>query len=338
MPAKPLALLITTGPRGPAPSLPYAPPLEQAGYAVEQRAIIESSSLRQLLSTLRIGAAIRRYDLVVANEYSTAIGLGLLAVIFRARARMVVLSLNLSRRALKLRLSPLQRLIDRSLRRYHAIVVHSAPEVASFVALHRLDPAPFRVIPWGFDLPGFDAGAVPAGLPPRYVCMIGRNNRDFATAAAALAGTRIGGVFVGAPASLESRGSDIRAFPALPFEQCLAIMAGALANLILVNDETRGAGHITAVAAMLLERPQIFSKVETLAGYLRDGEHGIGVPLRDPLAVRAAIERLAADPALAARLGQAGRRHALKEMSHALFLRRIVDVILGQERGDRPAR
>jgi hypothetical protein len=126
MPAKPLALLITTGPRGPAPSLPYAPPLEQAGYAVEQRAIIESSSLRQLLSTLRIRAAIRRYDLVVANEYSTAIGLGLLAVIFRARARMVVLSLNLSRRALKLRLSPVQRLIDRSLRRYHAIVVHSA--------------------------------------------------------------------------------------------------------------------------------------------------------------------------------------------------------------------
>ena len=328
MPRKPLALLTTTAPRGTVASLPYAAPLEQAGYTVEQRVIVESSSLRQLLYTLRIGARIRRYRLIVANEYSTAIGLGLLALLFRAKARMVVLSLNLSRRAFKFPFPPLQHLIDGALRRYDAIVVHSQPEVAGFVALHGLSASRFHVIPWGFDLPEFDREPLP-GLPPRYICVIGRNNRDFATAAAALAGTGVGGVFVGAPKNFESGDPEIRCFESLPFEDCLRIMAGALANAILLKDETRGAGHITAVAGMLLERPHIFSAADTLSGYLLDGHHGIAVPLHDEVAVRNAIRRLASDPELAARLGKTGRKHALREMSHAVFMKRIAQVILG---------
>jgi glycosyltransferase involved in cell wall biosynthesis len=325
----PQALLTTTAPRGTIAALPYAAPLEQVGYQVDQRVIVESSSARQLLSTLRIGSAIRRYKLIVANEYSTAIGLGILAVLFRARAHMVVLSLNLSRRPIKFGIAPLQRLIDRALARYNAVVVHSAPEIAAFVALHRLDTSRFHVVPWGFDLPAVDREPWP-GLPPGYVCVIGRNNRDFATAAVALAGTGVAGVFVGAALPLESRDPDIRCFQFLPFGDCLRIMAGALANVILVKDEARGAGHITAVAGMLLGRPHIFSDVGTLKGYLKDGRDGIAVPLHDAAAVRDAVRRLASDSALAKRMGRAGREHALRELSHAVFMNRIADVILGR--------
>lgn len=330
MTRKPRALLTTTAPRGTAVSLPYAVPLEQAGYCVEQRLISESTNLRQILSALRLGPRIRRYGLIVANEYSTAIGLGLLAVLFRAKARMVVLSLNLSRRPLKFGLWPLQHLIDRALNRFDVIVVHSRPEIAGFVALHALDPQRFRVVPWGFDLPRFQRDPMP-GLPKSYVCMIGRNNRDFATAAAALAGTGVAGVFVGAARSLESNWPEIHCFEVLPFEDCLRIMAGAVANLILVKDETRGAGHITAVAGMLLERPHIFSNADTLSGYLEDGLHGIAVPLHDVRAVSDAVRRLSSDRAYAGRLGLAGRERALRDMSHAVFMDRIGNVILEQK-------
>lgn len=329
MSRKPLALLTTTAPRGTIASLPYAGPLEH-GYQVEQRVITESSSVRQLLSTLRIGGQIRRYGLIVANEYSTAIGLGILAVLFRARARMVVLSLNLSRRPLKLRIPLLQRLIDRALARYDAIVVHSQPEVDAFVALHKLDASHFHVIPWGFDLPPVDREPWP-GLPARYVCVIGRNNRDFATAAEALRGTGVAGVFIGTGSSLESGAPGIQCFESLPFNDCLKIMAGALANVILVKDEARGAGHITAVAGMLLERPHIFSNVGTLSGYLEDERDGIAVPLHDPQAVRDAVKRLESDAELAARMGRAGRERALCELSHAVFMKRVADVILDRK-------
>jgi glycosyltransferase involved in cell wall biosynthesis len=327
----PSALLTTTGPRGSEPSLAYAPLLEREGYRVDQVLIPEASSIRQLLSTLSLGPRVRNYDLIVANEYSTAIGLGLLANLFRARARMVVLSLNLSRRPFSIGATAIQRIFDRALRRYDAIVVHSSPEVASFVELHNLDPARFQVIPWGFDLPAFDRSQFP-GLPPCYVCVIGRNNRDFESVEKALAGTGIAGVFVGAGQPHKSGDPQILSFQSLPSEDCLKIMSGALANVIAVQDSSRGAGHITAVSGMMLGKPHIFSDVETLREYLDDERDGIAVPLGDAAALGRAVRRLASDSALAARMGEQGRQHALLEMTHAKFMDRIVNVML-----DRPA-
>jgi glycosyltransferase involved in cell wall biosynthesis len=321
------ALLTTTGPAGTKPELGYADPLMRSGYSADQRLIAEASSVRQLLATLRLGPAIRDYDLVVANEYSTALGLGLLAVLFRAKARMVVVGLNLSRRPFKFAFRPLQKVIDRAFGRYDAIVVHSTPEIAGFVNLHRLDPSRFKVVPWGFDLPAFDRATI-TDLPPNYVCVIGRNNRDFATVAESLKGTGVAGIFVGADRTLASIDPDIRCFESLPFEDCLKILSGALANVILVKDSTRGAGHITAVSGMLLGKPHIFSKVATLSDYLRDGREGIAVPLGDSAAVNRAVTRLASDPALAASMGNAARDHARREMSHAKFMERIVAVML----------
>lgn len=330
-PSMPSALLTTTAPRGTKPSLGYAPLLEREGYRVDQELIPEASSVRQLLSTLSLGPRVRDYDLIVANEYSTAIGLGLLAVLCRAKARMVVVGLNLSRRPFKFAFQPLQKLVDRALGRYDAIVVHSSPEVASFVALHKLDRSRFQVIPWGFDLPAYEQAVLP-DLPSPYICVVGRNNRDFETVALGLKGTGVAGVFVGADKSLESDQPDIRCFETLPFDACLKIMAGALANVITVKDSERGAGHITAVSGMLLGKPHIFSNVETLSGYLDDGRDGVAVPLGDAAAFNRAVTRLASDPALAARMGEQGRQHALREMAHAKFMERIVAVML-----DRPA-
>ncbi|NUR45060.1 MAG: glycosyltransferase family 4 protein [Sphingomonas sp.] len=297
---------------------------------MDQRLIPEASSLRQLASTLRIGSAVRNYDLIVANEYSTAIGLGLLARFFRSRARMVVVGLNLSRRAFKTRIGPLQRIIDKALGRYDAIVVHSPAEVTSFVDLHQLDRSRFRVIPWGFDLPTYDSATV-TNLPARYVCVIGRNNRDFETAAEGLKGTGVAAVFVGAATAFETAEPEIRCFQSLPFEDCLKIMSSALANVILVKDSARGAGHITAVAGMLLAKPHIFSDVETLSGYLEDGRDGIAIPLGDAAAFNRAVIRLAADRALATKMGNAARDHALREMSNDKFMERIVEVMVGPQ-------
>jgi type III pantothenate kinase len=57
-----------------------------------------------------------------------------------------------------------------------------------------------------------------------------------------------------------------------------------------------------------------------------DGETGIFVPPRDPVALREAIDRLLRDEALRTRMGTAGRRRILEMCSWASVARRTASV------------
>lgn len=57
-----------------------------------------------------------------------------------------------------------------------------------------------------------------------------------------------------------------------------------------------------------------------------DGVDGLKVPVRDAQALAAAIERLARDPALVARLGEAARAKALAEFDERIVIARTLDV------------
>jgi glycosyltransferase involved in cell wall biosynthesis len=62
-------------------------------------------------------------------------------------------------------------------------------------------------------------------------------------------------------------------------------------------------------------RPVVATGVGGLRDLVVDGETGIFVPARDPVALRAALERLLADPELRRRLGSAGRERARERFS-----------------------
>jgi glycosyltransferase involved in cell wall biosynthesis len=57
-------------------------------------------------------------------------------------------------------------------------------------------------------------------------------------------------------------------------------------------------------------RPVVATSVGGLLDLVVDGETGLVVPPRDPVALRAALERLLADPELRRGLGAAGRARA----------------------------
>jgi glycosyltransferase involved in cell wall biosynthesis len=63
-----------------------------------------------------------------------------------------------------------------------------------------------------------------------------------------------------------------------------------------------------AMEAMALGRPLIATCMGGLTDLVGDGENGLLVPPDDPAALRAAMARLIADPALRAQMGAAGRR------------------------------
>jgi glycosyltransferase involved in cell wall biosynthesis len=62
-------------------------------------------------------------------------------------------------------------------------------------------------------------------------------------------------------------------------------------------------------------RPVVATAVGGLRDLVVDGETGIVVPARDPVALRAALERLLGDRELRRQLGDAGRERAREHFS-----------------------
>jgi glycosyltransferase involved in cell wall biosynthesis len=79
---------------------------------------------------------------------------------------------------------------------------------------------------------------------------------------------------------------------------------------VVVCPSRREGYGVVAREAMAHARPVVATGVGGLAEAVVDGETGLLVPARDTAALRAALERLLADPQLRARLGAAGRERA----------------------------
>ncbi|HEY6067765.1 MAG TPA: glycosyltransferase family 4 protein [Gaiellaceae bacterium] len=93
-------------------------------------------------------------------------------------------------------------------------------------------------------------------------------------------------------------------------------LQGLYARSAVVACPSRREGFgVACLEAMAHGRPVVATGVGGLRDLVVDGETGILVPARDPVALRAALERLLADPELRRRLGSAGRERARERFS-----------------------
>jgi hypothetical protein len=270
------------------------------------------------------------YDAIISTEYNIAFAIGLRLLVQRLSARHIVVGLNLSGRAIRTGFVPVDRVFNHIFGRLDGIIVHSREEIDLFRGLHDLSADKFAFSPWGFDLPAEETVSAHFGPgKPAYFCMIGRNNRDFGTFVKAIEASGCRGVIICGSKDqvLRTPHPLIDEFHDLTMDDCIACVRHALANVILVNDADRGAGHITAVMAMLLAKPQIFSSVAVLEDYLTSGEQGIGVKLGDVSAVAAAMAKLQSDADLCRALGNNARARAATHFSHAATSQRTIDLI-----------
>jgi glycosyltransferase involved in cell wall biosynthesis len=88
----------------------------------------------------------------------------------------------------------------------------------------------------------------------------------------------------------------------------------ARAAVVACPSRREGFG-VACLEAMAHGRAVVATDVGGLRDLVVDGETGLVVPPRDPAALRAALDRLLADPALRRRLGSAGRRRAQERFS-----------------------
>jgi len=303
-------------------------PLEERGCTLERFSVKRSVKALSIARILARAPDFSDYDAVVAIGYVGAFAAALRARLTGAQTPIVVLGLNLATRQIRTGISFLDRAIDETFQRVDLSIVHSRNEIDLFCEMHGFDKGRFAFAHWGYDLPAYDSRRFAERAP--YVCMIGRNNRDFKTFCEAVDKAGVDGVII-APAYANfdfAVPERVEIHRDIPFADCLSCIEHAIANLILVKDDDRGAGHITAVSAMLLEAPQIYSDVSVLGDYFIDGVTGIAAPVGDADAVAAAIGRVADAPARTARMTAAAKDYALRWLSHDATVERQADLIL----------
>jgi glycosyltransferase involved in cell wall biosynthesis len=157
-----------------------------------------------------------------------------------------------------------------------------------------------RVVPSGVELP---ATVAAPGEPP-HVLFAGRLSEEKGILEFAEATTGLPRVIVGDGPLRESVPDALGFVP--PAE------LGAFyerASVVCVPSRREGYG-MTAREAMAYGRPVVATGVGGLRDAIEDGVTGVMVPPRDPAALRAALGRLLADPALRGELGAAARRKA----------------------------
>jgi glycosyltransferase involved in cell wall biosynthesis len=84
---------------------------------------------------------------------------------------------------------------------------------------------------------------------------------------------------------------------------------------VVVCPSRREGYGVVAREAMAYGRPVVATSVGGLADAVEDGVTGLLVPARDPVALRAAIERVLGDESLRRRLGAAGRERARSRLT-----------------------
>jgi glycosyltransferase involved in cell wall biosynthesis len=269
-----------------------------------------------------------QYDLIVSNEYYLAFGVNLRLLLTGCPAAHIIWGLNQSRRLLDIKYS--ERFVSWVFNRANRVVTHSAHETDLFARVHNIDRCKFRFAHWGYDLPHISETIFSQPRSAPYVCLIGRNNRDIETFCKGLAGTGVRGIIIasGIPDNLLTsiQEFDVEVHQDLDLNACLDCIRNALANVVLVKNDERGAGHITVVSGMLLGKPHIMTRARVLADYCEHNVHGLTVEMHSVDSFRKAVQHLLAHPDVRSNMGRAAREFAIANLTNTAVANRFYNI------------
>jgi len=130
-------------------------------------------------------------------------------------------------------------------------------------------------------------------------------------------------------AAFERVPANVSILPRVSTTQLRDLYAQARFVVLPVHDVIYPAGVTAALEAMCMARAVIATRSRGLNDYLIDGETCLLVEPKDPGALRAAICRLAADPALARRLGANGRARVEAEFNQRTYINQLAGLVHG---------
>lgn len=193
--------------------------------------------------------------------------------------------------------------------------VLSAWELEPSAARFGLEPERFAYIPYAWRLtpPGAPGPALSA--PRELVIASGRAFCDWPTlfAAARGAGWRLMVICGEHDRALVERlaaATEVEMACELPEARVRELLRQAAVSILPMREGGMSQGHVRLCDAVDAGAAIVASNTRSLEGYVEDGRTAVLVPLDDPAALRAAVDRLMADPAARERLARAAFERA----------------------------
>jgi glycosyltransferase involved in cell wall biosynthesis len=197
-------------------------------------------------------------------------------------------------------------------RSVHLCVCSSRPEADFYVRVFRWPAAKVAFVPFHTD-PAFVKR--PAALEEAFAVAAGRTYRDYPTLLEAarggldLAVTIVAGRSTFGTVPLPA-GVDVRYD--IPLPELIDLIARSALVVLPLTEREISTGQSVLLEAMAMGKAVVVTRVNGTVDYVDHMRTGVLVPPNDPAAMRDAINRLAGDPALRRRLGEAGREQVLQ--------------------------
>jgi glycosyltransferase involved in cell wall biosynthesis len=276
------------------------------------------------------------WELRWADAVFTPLG-RLFPLVARLRPRLRVVVVNYDLCTTYVRSKRLRRaLLRTSVRSCDAVVCLAEAQRAQLLAQTGIAADRAVTVPLGIDAAFFTTGDAPAGGRP-VVLSVGKDlARDFATFCAAVAGLDVEARLVTHPRML----AKLDVPPNVTVLQRLSDTElrdeYARATCVVLPQRRDGypygseAGGLTALLeALAMGRPVVATDRAVLRDYVVEGETALVVAPEDPAALRAALERVLGEPALAESLGRNARAAVEARFTTERFAADLAPILSG---------
>jgi glycosyltransferase involved in cell wall biosynthesis len=278
-------------------------------------------------------ARLGEFDAVYVNAESLGVPLSLLSQLRPDRPRLVCVGHRLltGRKKLFFRVLKAHKNIDR-------LFVYASTQEAFAVGPLGIEQRRVQRIPFHADTRFFHP-LLDVTPEPKQLCAVGREGRDYPTLFAALQGLPEFSLKLtsASPWSKKLDSSRVRAVPGnvecaqVPYtdDELRTLYASSGIVCVPLHATDFQAGITAILEAMAMGRPVIATRTAGLSDVLWHEENCLTVAPGDISGWREAIQRLAEDPALAARLGVRGRRWVEESATLDRWVNTMKNTLLG---------
>lgn len=253
----------------------FSPDFKEYEWNIKTLNLFSKKSWLWVFSVLPLIVQILRADLVVSHHPQMSLSVAIWMRLLRIKTPHLAYSFNHGNGRFFIGLHGV--LAKWAFKNIWGVIVFSEAEKKIYSSAYEIPHEKFSFTHWAVRDPEIDeAWWVSQSFDKKYVCSLGRNNRDWPLLLEVAKSIPVNFVLVCNKESLKGLDipGNVTVLNDLTSAQCSAVVRGAIVNVVPILDDSRGTGHITVVNSMKLGIPLVIANNPTLRDYFFDGLHG----------------------------------------------------------------